>query len=563
MSDTGASIFISHASQDRRIAESLCASLEGRGFHCWLASRDVGGGENFASAIVRAIRAAKVMLLVFTANANNSDEIKKELVLASQNRLVVIPLRVEDIAPEDAFAYELATRQWIDLFDDWERGLERVAARIAAVLPAFPARRPLPSPPDPPDRPRDGLASLRWVLRAIHSTTHARPAAEAPEIPSARNARATAAPTPTGTSRGAAPQPAARSRGIPLPIADTTRPAGTLAGAGGRKRAWVITSATLAITLAAALAYRSLNGPTEPPAVPAGPSTPPLAPTSMEAAHPPGKPSVGGAGQTRHRAPLASGTSDTGAPTPNPSTDSIPRIPPSAPPMSPSAPPITIDTANRDAAEAMSREDYEAALAWYGVAADQGDAAAQNNVGWLRQHGWGNPQDYAAAMDWYRKAAGQGYAAAQYNIGWLYSHGQGVQQDYAEAMRWYRKAADQGNVAAQIDIGALYQNGWGVPQDYAAAMRWYHKAADQGDAPAQRNIGTLYENGWGVPQDYAEAMRWYRKAADQGDVPAELNVARMYEVGIGVAKDLAQARAWMQKAAAGGDPSAKEWLAIH
>jgi len=135
MSSKAASIFISHASRDRGIAATLCAALEHRGLRCWLASRDIAGGDNFQSAVVQAIRSAKVMLLVFTANANNSEEIKKELVLASQSRLVVIPLRVQDVVPGDAFAYEMATRQWIDMVENWEQALEHLTARISMVLP--------------------------------------------------------------------------------------------------------------------------------------------------------------------------------------------------------------------------------------------------------------------------------------------------------------------------------------------------------------------------------------------------------------------------------------------
>ncbi len=56
-------------------------------------------GENFGEAITRAIRASKVMVLVFSASANNSDEIKKEVVLAGRIRVPVIPLRVEEIEP--------------------------------------------------------------------------------------------------------------------------------------------------------------------------------------------------------------------------------------------------------------------------------------------------------------------------------------------------------------------------------------------------------------------------------------------------------------------------------
>src|SRR4051794_11749396 len=127
----GPPVFISHASKDHKIAQSICDTLEKYGFGCWLASRDVGPGENFQEAIVRAIRSAKVLVLIFTSNANTSAEIKKELVLASQNNLTVIPVRLEDVQPNDALAYEFATRQWIDLFRDRERALDRLSKWIA------------------------------------------------------------------------------------------------------------------------------------------------------------------------------------------------------------------------------------------------------------------------------------------------------------------------------------------------------------------------------------------------------------------------------------------------
>ena len=76
-----ADIFISFASQDAKIASTICTALENRGFTCWISDRDIHPGENFQSAIVRAIRSAKVLLLVFTANSNRSDEMTKELAL--------------------------------------------------------------------------------------------------------------------------------------------------------------------------------------------------------------------------------------------------------------------------------------------------------------------------------------------------------------------------------------------------------------------------------------------------------------------------------------------------
>jgi len=129
-----AQVFISHSSKDESAATTIRRALENRGLACWIAGRDVDPGENFMSAIVRAIRSAKVMVLVFTEHANTSQEIAKELALASQYQLVVMPVRVEDVVPNDALAYALATSQWTDLFRDWELAIERLSTRIAALL---------------------------------------------------------------------------------------------------------------------------------------------------------------------------------------------------------------------------------------------------------------------------------------------------------------------------------------------------------------------------------------------------------------------------------------------
>src|ERR1700722_1752810 len=99
-------IFISSSSKDRKAALTLCAAIEARGYPCWISSRDVGPGENFQEAIVDALGSAPLMVLVFSANANNSGEIKKEVPLASQNDLIVIPVRIEDVAPSQALRYE-------------------------------------------------------------------------------------------------------------------------------------------------------------------------------------------------------------------------------------------------------------------------------------------------------------------------------------------------------------------------------------------------------------------------------------------------------------------------
>lgn len=143
-------VFLSHSSKDHKTATAICAALESRGHPCWMSSRDVMPGENFQGAIVRAIRDAGVMVLVFSANANNSDEIKKEMALASQVRMMVIPVRAEDVLPSEDFTYELATRQWIDMFTDWEQAIEKLSRQIQVAIPredgaAQPVTPPVPA----------------------------------------------------------------------------------------------------------------------------------------------------------------------------------------------------------------------------------------------------------------------------------------------------------------------------------------------------------------------------------------------------------------------------------
>ena len=129
-------VFVSYATADRKQALLVCKALERRGTECWIASRDVAPGENYQESIVRALRGARAMVLVFSDAANNSDEIKKELSLASRYHVPVVALRIADVEPSDAFAYELSTRQWIDAFDGWDRSIELLARRIGDLQAA-------------------------------------------------------------------------------------------------------------------------------------------------------------------------------------------------------------------------------------------------------------------------------------------------------------------------------------------------------------------------------------------------------------------------------------------
>lgn len=149
--------------------------------------------------------------------------------------------------------------------------------------------------------------------------------------------------------------------------------------------------------------------------------------------------------------------------------------------------------------------------------ADAADAPAQLQRGLVAY----NSGDFVTAFAEWRPLAEQGNATAQNNLGFMYQNAKGVSQDDALAMGWYRKAADQGDATAQNNLGFMYQNGKGVPQNDVEAVGWYRKAVDQGNAAAQNNLGWMYHNGKGLPQDDEQAKYWLGKAADQGHADAK------------------------------------------
>jgi len=125
--------------------------------------------------------------------------------------------------------------------------------------------------------------------------------------------------------------------------------------------------------------------------------------------------------------------------------------------------------------------------------------------------------DYATALKEWKPLVEQGNAAAQNNLGVMYDNGFGVTQDYKAAFKWYKLAAEQGYATAQLNLGSMYYNGQGVTQDYKAAFKWFKLSAEQGDAEAQNRLGWMYENGLGVAQDYTRAYMWWNITVSKGN----------------------------------------------
>ena len=149
-------LFISHSSKDKTISDAICAALEGAGIRCWIAPRDVQPGRSFAGEINRAIQQSKVMVLVFSASSNNSEQILREVQLAVNSHLHIVQFRLEDVRLNDDLGYFLSTPHWLDAMQPpLENHIHRLKTSIKVLLDAPPGQtitsaapaEPEPSPP--------------------------------------------------------------------------------------------------------------------------------------------------------------------------------------------------------------------------------------------------------------------------------------------------------------------------------------------------------------------------------------------------------------------------------
>src|SRR5882672_7629681 len=107
-------VFLSYASQDTEIANTVCRERESRGVRCWIAPRDVAPGALYADAIVRAINESKVLLIVLSQSAVGSSHVGREIERATSKHKQIIALRIDKAPLSPALEYFLSESQWID-----------------------------------------------------------------------------------------------------------------------------------------------------------------------------------------------------------------------------------------------------------------------------------------------------------------------------------------------------------------------------------------------------------------------------------------------------------------
>ncbi len=120
---------------------------------------------DWSGAIIDGISESHLLVLVFSSNANDSPQIKRELERAVNKGLPIIPFRIENVPLSKPLEYFISTPHWLDaLTPPMEKHLNYLGETVEVLLKRKTAEQmilPLPSP-----KPKDTPALL-WAAMIL------------------------------------------------------------------------------------------------------------------------------------------------------------------------------------------------------------------------------------------------------------------------------------------------------------------------------------------------------------------------------------------------------------
>ncbi len=133
--DVRPKIFFSYASADFAQADATRQYLENKGWRCWIAPRDINRtGLPYTEAIPQAMQQVSAIVVLLSQSANVSVHIPREVDLALERKLPIIPLRLVDILPAGQLEYLLRTCQWLDMFQQsHDSAMKELERRLSSL----------------------------------------------------------------------------------------------------------------------------------------------------------------------------------------------------------------------------------------------------------------------------------------------------------------------------------------------------------------------------------------------------------------------------------------------
>ncbi len=170
-------VFISYCSENKDVADAVCAGLEAEKIRCWIAPRDVPPGENWGGSIIHAITTCRIMVVIFSSHTNRSRHVVNEIERAVSHEVTIIPFRIEPVTPSENLELFISSCHWLDaLTPPLEGKIRELATAVQRALgrsgetpgePPASTPAPLTAPAPRPARGKKvGLAVAALALAA-------------------------------------------------------------------------------------------------------------------------------------------------------------------------------------------------------------------------------------------------------------------------------------------------------------------------------------------------------------------------------------------------------------
>lgn len=127
-------VFISYSTCNQKTVEAICAYLEQHKIRCFVAYRDIPKGVVWARAIVEALDESRMMLVVFSEESNMSDQVDREIELASSEGMAILTFRISDSDFKGAKKFYLKNLNWIDAYPHPEKSFGNLLENVAKLL---------------------------------------------------------------------------------------------------------------------------------------------------------------------------------------------------------------------------------------------------------------------------------------------------------------------------------------------------------------------------------------------------------------------------------------------
>jgi nucleoid DNA-binding protein len=130
-------VFIAYVQEDLRPVRRLNRSFEERGFRPWLDKKKLMPGQNWPRAIEAAIQTSDFFVACFSRRATTKrgafhSELRYALGCAAKvplDEIFLVPVRLDDCVVPRRISRQV---QYVDLFPNWELGVNKVIAVINA-----------------------------------------------------------------------------------------------------------------------------------------------------------------------------------------------------------------------------------------------------------------------------------------------------------------------------------------------------------------------------------------------------------------------------------------------